>query len=117
MHSKTIIYLILSTTSFITLEEDSCLFKTSENCITNNKECCKLQINDDIMCISKKQLLENYINKLKFKNQGLTDEEVKKFEDFDYKFKNNVCIKWIEANMSFFNDVKILSKCDCNINF
>ena len=33
-----------------------------------------------------------------------SNEDLKIYEGFDYKSKNNVCIKWLDANLNFFNE-------------
>ena len=87
-----------------------CIFESYESCL-QNEECCQVRVHNDYLCLNKQFLYENY--KMRY------EEQFKEIKDddgellFDYKFKNNACIKWMEINKPLYSDINIEYNCQC----
>lgn len=93
-------------------QSQECILVNTEDCI-KKKDCCNIQINNERMCMSKKNLFDNYSSRIKFLYSDKTNDELNFLVDFDYNYEDSICKKWVEMNDSFFNDMKIFSDCMC----
>ena len=92
---------------------DECVFEDYANCIQLT-DCCRVQINNDFMCVSKQQLWHNYQNRYNERYKESDKSYKNENLNFDYKEGQNTCIKWKEINSHFFTEFNIYYNCECN---
>ena len=107
-------YLLLFAFLFDLNAKDSlCIFESYESCL-QNESCCQVRVHNDYLCLDKQFLYENY--KMRYEEQF---KEIKEDDGellFDYKYKNNACIKWMEINKPLYSDINIEYNCQCESN-
>ena len=95
---------------FNTSKNSLCIFESYESCL-QNEVCCQVRVHNDYLCLNKQFLYENY--KMRYEEQF---KEIKEDDGellFDYKHKNNACIKWMEINKPLYSDINIEYNCQC----
>ena len=112
MDKRLIITLTMILTRFHTLVSTECVFEDYMTC-NKIKDCCRIQLNNDFMCVSKEHLWNNFQERFeeryKDSDKQLKDENL----NFNYKDGQNMCVKWKEINSQFFTEFNISYNCEC----
>ena len=68
-------------------------------------------MHNDYLCLDKKFLYENYVMRYKEQFKEIKEDDGEAL--FDYDYKNNACIKWMEINKPLYSDINIEYNCQC----
>ena len=91
---------------------NDCIFRSFDSC-TEQYECCRVRVHEDYLCLDKGFLYENYKMRYQEQFKEIQTEQGQGQPLFNYRAKNNACIKWLEINKSLYSDLNIEYSCQC----
>lgn len=112
MSSKLIYATITIVLLLKTIYSNECVFEDYLSCI-HVTDCCRIQLNNDFMCVSKEHLWYNFQERFEERYKD-SDKNLKSDNlNFNYKEGQNICVKWKEINSPFFTEFNINYSCEC----
>ena len=99
--------------ALVSLKNNECVFEDYMTCV-QAKDCCRVQLNSEFLCLSKQHLWYNYLERFEERYKD-SDKNVKNdILNFNYREGQNMCVKWKEINSPFFTEFNISYTCECN---